>query len=327
MRADRLLSLLLLLQTNGQMTAGQLATELEVSERTIYRDIDALSVAGIPLYADRGPDGGFALIDSYRTTLTGLTEGELRALFLLSIPAPVNDLGLSKELRSALLKLSASLPDARRSALQEVRQRVYLDAVWWFQGGETVPHLQTIQEAVWQDRLISIVFRQQFGVPVEMEQVVAPYGIVAKAGVWYLVYSRVNVVRVRRVSHLIDVGQTDETFARPDNFDLELFWRRWCRDYEENRPHYPVLLRVAPHFMTELTRSFDNRIHIIPKRSIDLPAPMQEGWETVEIVFESLQAARASILGYGAAVEILAPLPLRLSVRDFAEQIVNVYKT
>ena len=160
-----------------------------------------------------------------------------------------------------------------------------------------------------------------------MEQVVAPYGIVAKAGVWYLVYSRVNVVRVRRVSHLIDVGQTDETFARPDNFDLELFWRRWCRDYEENRPHYPVLLRVAPHFMTELTRSFDNRIHIIPKRSIDLPAPMQEGWETVEIVFESLQAARASILGYGAAVEILAPLPLRLSVRDFAEQIVNVYKT
>lgn len=144
MRADRLLSLLMLLQIRGRMTARELAKELEVSERTIYRDIDALSIAGVPVYGEPGPEGGYALVDSYRTNLTGLTEGEVRALFMLSIPAPLADLGVSHELRAALPKLSAALPNARRRDEERVRQRFHLDSTWWRQGEERVPHLQTI---------------------------------------------------------------------------------------------------------------------------------------------------------------------------------------
>ena len=159
MRADRLLSLLMLLQTRGQMTAQELAKELEVSERTIYRDMDALSVAGIPIYGEPGPEGGFALLNSYRTNLTGLTEGEVRALFMLSIPAPLADLGVSQELRSALLKLSAALPDSHRRDEAKVRQRFHLDSTWWHQGAEQLPHLSTVHDALWQDRQLHIVYR------------------------------------------------------------------------------------------------------------------------------------------------------------------------
>ena len=148
MRADRLLSLLMLLQTRGQMTARELAEELEVSERTIYRDIDALSAAGVPVYAVRGPGGGCALMDGYRTDLTGLTRDEVRALFMLSVPAPLADLGLSRELRAALRKLSAALPVTRRADERRMRERVHLDSVWWYQQEEPVPYLRTIQEKV-----------------------------------------------------------------------------------------------------------------------------------------------------------------------------------
>src|SRR5512136_703550 len=136
MRADRLLSLLMLLQARGRMTAQELAAELEVSERTIYRDINALSASGVPVYAESGPGGGCALLDSYRTNLTGLDQDEVRALFMLSIPAPLDQLGVSQELRTALLKLSAALPDTRRGDEERTRQRIHLDSTWWFQPEE-----------------------------------------------------------------------------------------------------------------------------------------------------------------------------------------------
>ena len=148
MRADRLLSILLLLQARGRMTAHQLAQELEVSVRTIYRDIDALSTAGVPVYAERGPGGGCELIDSYRTSLTGLNKDEVHALFMLSIPAPLDELGVSQELKTALRKLAAALPAARRQDEERVRQRITLDWTGWNQPADPVPHLQTIQQAV-----------------------------------------------------------------------------------------------------------------------------------------------------------------------------------
>ena len=143
MRADRLLSLLMLLQARGRMTAQELAAELEVSERTIYRDINALSASGVPVYAESGPGGGCALLDSYRTNLTGLTADEARALFMLNIPAALDQLGVTQELKAALLKLSAALPEARRRDEERIRQRIHLDSTWWFQAEEPLPHLQT----------------------------------------------------------------------------------------------------------------------------------------------------------------------------------------
>jgi predicted DNA-binding transcriptional regulator YafY len=322
MRADRLLSMLMLLQARGRMTAQQLAEELEVSERTIYRDINALSAAGVPVYGDRGPEGGYALLESYRTNLTGLTEDEVRALFMLSIPAPLNELGVSQELKAALLKLSAALPDTRRRDEERVRQRIHLDSTWWFQDEEPVPHLQTVYEAVWQDRKLHIAYRQPFGTPIEIERLVAPYGLVAKAGVWYLVYARSGRLRARRVARLIDARISSESFVRPADFDLAAFWKTWCAEFEKNRPHYPVTVRVAPSLVPELYKYFGHRIRA---EIAAAKPPDAEGWLTVELPFETLAGARDRLLSLGGAVEVLEPEALRKSVLDFATQIVALY--
>ena len=207
MRADRLLSLLMLLQTRGQMSAQELADELKVSERTIYRDIIALSASGVPVYASRGPGGGVRLIEEYRTTLTGLTPDETRALFMMNIPAPLIQLGMDEKFKGALLKLSASLPDTRRADEARTRQRILLDSSWWFQSEQDVPCLQTIQQALWQDRRMHIKVRWEF-FNTEFEQSAEPYGLAAKANIWYLVYGRGGNPHVVRVSQIVEAEIT-----------------------------------------------------------------------------------------------------------------------
>jgi predicted DNA-binding transcriptional regulator YafY len=318
MRADRLISLLMLLQARGRMTARALAAELEVSERTIYRDVEALSASGVPIYAEAGPLGGLALLDSYRTTLTGLTESEVRALFMLNIPAPLTTLGVSQELRSALLKLSAALPDARRQDEAQVRQRFYLDSSWWHQNENAVPHLQTIHQAVWQDRKLHLTYRP---IPtVEIEQCVDPYGLVAKAGIWYLVCAREGRVRAHQVASLLDARMSEETFERPPDFDLAAFWQTWCAEREQRDTAYPVTLRVAPNLVPALPMYFDS-----VRDKIGQTAPDADGWITLELAFESLTAARDRLLSFGRGVEVIRPLALRKSIQDYAEQIVALY--
>ena len=320
MRADRLLSLLMLLQTRGQMTAEELARELEVSERTIYRDIDALSMAGIPIYGEPGPEGGFALLNSYRTSLTGLTEGEVRALFMLNIPAPLADLGVSQELRTALLKLSAALPDSLRHDEVKVRQRFHLDAAWWRQGEEQLPYLSIIHNALWQNRQLHIVYHTTVGVKVS--RLVAPYGLVAKAGVWYVVCGRKEAIHVHRVSDLLLVNAADETFVHPADFDLAAFWSNWCEAYESLLDCFTVKVRVAPTFIAELPWHLGNQIH---NKLSQAGPPDEAGWIELELSFASFEDARKRLLGFGRGVEILEPFALRRSVLDYAEQIVALY--
>jgi predicted DNA-binding transcriptional regulator YafY len=320
MRADRLLSLLMLLQTRGPLTAQRLAEELEVSERTIYRDITALSTAGVPIYANRGPGGGCALLEDYRTNLTGLRLEEVRALFMLSIPAPLDQLGVGQELRAALLKLSAALPASRRPEEERSRQRIYLDSSWWFQTDEAVPHLQTLQQALWCDRKLRIIYRSNFEAGIE--QSIDPYGLVAKASVWYLVYVREKLVRAIRVSKITEAEILDETFIRLADFDLAAFWKSWCAEFEENRPTFPVTARISPALLPHLPRIFGNRIQPALARAA---SPDAEGWVTLVLPFETFEAARNQILTLGRAVEILAPEALRLSVVDYATQIVDFY--
>jgi predicted DNA-binding transcriptional regulator YafY len=321
MRADRLLSILMILQTRGRATAQELADELEVSERTIYRDMVALSTAGVPVYTERGPGGGCALVDSYRTTLTGLKEEEVHALFMLSIPTPLAELGVSQELKAALLKLSASLPSSRRQDVGRVRQRVHLDWEGWFQEEEPLPHLQTIHQAVWRDKKLSIVYRLAFDTRVE--RVVDPYGLVAKASTWYLVYHRDAHLRVLRVSQILEAQVLAQGFNRPSGFDLLEFWEGWCKDYELNRPSYPVTLRVVPDLVPFLARIFGD----YARDRSEQKQPDKFGRITLRLQFETLEAARGQILGLGKAVEVLEPLALRYSVLDFAEQVVNLYST
>lgn len=320
MRADRLLALLMLLQSRGRMSARQLAEELEVSERTIYRDIDALSVAGVPIYSEHGPNGGYALIEDYRTDLTGLTEGEVCALFMLSIPAALADLGASDELKSAFRKLSAALPDTRRRDEERVRQRFHFDSTWWQQAADPLPHLQTIQRAVWRDCKLHITYRPVLAV--EIQRIVAPYGLVAKAGVWYLVHSGNGAVRVHRVSHLLDARESEETFERPPDFDLAAFWEAWCAEHESLFSAFRATVRVAPEFVPELPRYFGSQIHADIGRS---GPPDSAGRITLELSFESFEAARERLLGFGRGVEVLAPRALRRSVLDVAQQTVVLY--
>lgn len=316
MRAERLLQEMMLLQARGQMAARELAAELRVTVRTIYRDMEALEAAGVPLYSVPGRGGGYGLVDSYRTSLTGLTEGELQALFMLSVPAPLDALGLGASLQGALRKLAAALPGSRRAEEEAVRQRFYLDAVWWRQGAAPVSHLQTVHDAVRQDRELRIRYRLPAGV--DVEYTVAPYGLVAKAGVWFLVYAHGGRVRAIPVRSLLAASPGTGTFTRPVDFDLAAFWRAWCTAREAEQVAYTVVVRVRPDFLPFLPAVFG----VAPDAT---GPPDGEGQYPLTLSFESLAEARARLLGCGRAVEVVAPEALRVSIADFAEQIVALY--
>jgi predicted DNA-binding transcriptional regulator YafY len=259
-------------------------------------------------------------MDGYRTDLTGLTRDEVRALFILSVPAPLSDLGLSHELRTALRKLSAALPNTRRVDEQRMRERIHLDSVWWYQHEEPVPYLRAIQEAVWNDRRLHLSYRLPF--LTESKGLVDPYGLVAKAGVWYVVCAQVGRMRVHRVSDVLGAREAGESFQRPPGFDLGAFWEAWCADYEQNRPQFLVRARVAPDLLHYLPHYFGEPIRDNIARAGE---PDAQGWLTLALPFETFEAARERILGFGRAVEILEPTALRDSVQDFATQVVALY--
>lgn len=320
MRADRLLSMLMLLQTRGRLTARQLANELEVSERTIYRDVVALSAAGIPVYTEDGPGGGISLLEDYQTRLTGLRPEEAQALSMLNIPEPLVRLGVGQELKAALLKLSAAVPPSVREVQAQARHRIHLDAAWWFQPEEPTTCLQTIQQAVWQDHLLEISYRGDFNAT--FEQIIAPYGLVAKANIWYLVFARQGRVRARRVSRIISATILPQSFERPADFDLAAFWQKWCEDFEKDRPYYEVRVLVSPFLAARLPQLLrENQPDFLNAP----PAMQRDGWQVMTLTFESFETARTRILGYGGAIEVLEPLALRTSVADFARQIQKIY--
>lgn len=322
MKADRLLSLVMLLQRDGQMTARDLAQELVVSERTIYRDIVALSVAGVPVYSEPGPGGGYGLLDSFRTNLTGLTQGEVKALFMLSIPDAFADLGASQELKAALLKLSAAIPAAFRHDGARVRQRFYLDSTWWQQTRQAIPHLQVLDQAVWSDSKIIISYQLPLGI--QIEQLVDPYGLILKAGAWYLVYSVSDGVRVHQVSKLMDVVVTAQIFERPVAFNLVSFWKEWCQQREESFSFYTVTVRAKTAILPMLSRYFNDRSR---QEFQQTDQPDSEGWAMLQLSFESFEAARDCLLSFGSGIEVIKPAALRMGVIDFAKQTVALYES
>jgi predicted DNA-binding transcriptional regulator YafY len=321
MRADRLISILMLLQSRGKMSARQLANELEVSERTIHRDINALSIAGVPLYGEPGRDGGFALVDKYRTSLTGFNDGELKSLLMLSIPDPITELGLNQELRNALLKLSAALPDWRKGLDEHIRQRIHLDWKWWQQAETSLLHLQVIYQAVLKNLKVYIKYRPL--ITVELEHLVDPYGLVSKAGVWYLVCGHNQQTHVHQIPGLIDVRLTDNNCLRPDNFDLIGYWNSWCAKQIQVRKDYHVTVRVSLQFLPfmPLFLGIDIRSQIDQSKR-----PDPDGWTTLELSFESLEKARDRQLGFGNGVEVITPRALRMSIVDYAQQVITLYK-
>lgn len=301
------------------MTAEELANELEVSKRTIYRDIDALSVAGVPVYANGGPGGGYALLDSYRTTLTGLNENEIRALFMLTIPGPISDLGVSRDLKAAILKLTSSFADDQNEHANYLRQRLHLDAASWFQTDEPVPHLKTLQEAVWQDHQLVLSYRRRNGAV--SERTVSPYGLVAKASIWYLAAATEQGMRVYRASRIEAVQMTQTHFSRPQDFDLAGFWAGWVTSYKASLPKYPVTLRFGPDLISVLPHILGNDVQSL----VEQAQPDSEGWRVIDYTFERLEEAQTYVLGMGASVDIIAPEELRVSVLKKATDVVAHY--
>ncbi|HLZ23282.1 MAG TPA: WYL domain-containing protein [Ktedonobacterales bacterium] len=319
MRADRLLSLMLLLQARGRMTAQDLAARLEVSERTVYRDISALGMAGIPVYAERGPGGGCGLMDGFRTSLNGLSEAEVETLLLSSVPGPLRDLGLAPALEAALLKLLAALPSTRRGEAERFRRRIHVDPAGWGRSGEAVPHLRTLQEAVWQDRRLRLTYAHDHEVS---ERTVEPMGLVAKASIWYLVAQTEGETRVFRVSRVVAAEPLEATFARTEEFDLAAYWTESCARFEASWAQYPVTLRVGPDMLPYLPMILGDSVRPALEHA---EPPDAAGWVAVTVMFESLEVARSRVLGLGTQVEALAPVELRESLAMWAADVARFY--
>jgi predicted DNA-binding transcriptional regulator YafY len=320
MRADRLLSIVMLLQARGRMTAQELAEELEVSLRTIYRDLEALNAAGVPVLADRGPGGGCMLPEQYQANLSALTGSEVRGLFLSAVPGPLADLGLGKAVEAAMLKLAAELPDTHKRDVERVRGRIHVDTAQWFRIEEPTPHLKTIEEALWQERTLLLTYRRADGNKVR--RFVNPYGLVAKAGVWYLVAAMRGALFTYRVSRVREAELTHEHFKRPDTFDLRNYWERWCREFEENVSRYPVTMLVREEYLSQMPALYGEGVNALIEAA---GAPDERGRIELTLTFESFNAALTHLLGMGTGAEIVSPAELRRAVLDMASRVVDMY--
>lgn len=299
------------------MTARELAERLEVSERTIHRDMEALSGSGVPVTAERGAAGGWMLPDSYQTNLTGLNLPEIQALFLPGPSRILADLGLQDAAQGALLKLLATLPDARRQEAEFVRQRIHIDGVGWNPSEERVTILPVLQEAIWQERKLQMTYQRSDGTGAP--RLVDPLGLVAKGSAWYLIAAVEGEVRTYRVSRIQSVRLADEPCARPAGFDLAAFWAQSAADFVANLPRYPAVVRVAPHIIPRMR--FAGRFARIEQT--DLPGA--DGWSRVAIRFETEDEAREYVLAYGPDIEVLEPAELREKVIDYACRTVAFY--
>jgi len=315
-RASRLVSLLLLLQTRGRLTAAELASQLEVSERTIQRDAEALAAAGVPIEAVRGPAGGYRLAGGYRTRLTGLTAEEAEALFV----GPAAELGLGRVFADARLKLLAALPPELQERAERSARLFHLDTRGWFRGEDKTPHLPTLAAAVWQGRRLSARYREG---PKVVSRTLDPLGLVLKAGVWYLVAHRSAGMRVYRVSRFVSVRGRDEGFDRPDRFDLAAFWEDWSTRFERDRPRVDVRLRL-PRAGIRFLRPL---VHPDGRAQLD-SYPRDPPLELVELTvpFEAVDLAYRELLTFGADVEVLDPPELRRRLVRAAEEVVALYR-
>jgi predicted DNA-binding transcriptional regulator YafY len=317
MRADRLLSILLLLQTHRRMTAGALAERLEVSPRTIHRDMEALSMSGVPVYAERGAGGGWVLPESFRTDVAGLTDDEIQALMVGMPGRLLADLGLRQASEGALIKLLASLPAVARHDAELARQRIHVDGAGWHQSAEAVPALGTVQEAVWLDRKLRLTYQRGDGSTVE--RVVDPLGLVAKGRLWYLVAAVDEVPRTYRVSRIQAAELLDVASARPSDFDLAAFWSESSASLVANLPRYPIAVRVAPEVIRRLwiPGSYARVEHV--------GEPEADAWIPVSLVLQSEAEACSYVIGFGDRMEVVEPAALRDRVVQMAGEVMRLY--
>ncbi|MBT9465293.1 YafY family protein [Hydrogenophaga sp.] len=315
MKASRLLSILMLLQARGRLTAGALAQAMEVSERTVLRDIDQLSAAGVPLWGERGRHGGFQLREGWSTQLTGMTEPEANALLLAGLPGPATELGLGAAAASARLKMVASLPGEWREQAERVGQRLHIDAVDWYRTQDAPRFLREAADAVWRARRIDVRYESWRGMT---QRTLEPLGLVLKAGAWYLVARAVEMptkgdgVRTYRLTSVMDL-KVGAAFRRPKSFDLASTWRASAARFESELRSIEVRVRVSDRSMKWLANA-------------RIPYADQAGDE-VTIRVESIKQGARQLLGFGDEIEVLAPPAMRERLAQQAGAVAALYRS
>jgi predicted DNA-binding transcriptional regulator YafY len=325
MRAARLIKMVLVLQSRPSMTAAELARELEVSERTVQRDAQALSEAGVPVYADRGRAGGYRLVGGYRTRLTGLARSEAEALFLSGVPGALREMGLEDAASAARLKVSAALLPSLRDAPDSAARRFHLDAPAWFREPQTPALLPALAAAVWDDLRVTARYRRGED---EVERVLEPYGLVLKAGVWYLC-ARVadggsgRTYRTYRIDRFSTVDTLEERFTRDPDFDLPGHWAQQAERFARSVLRAEAVVRLSPQGVRMLRWAVDP---VAAREALSGPAePDGTGWVTVTLPVESEEVAHAQLTALGPEAEVLAPPGLRERFAADAARLAALY--
>jgi len=316
MKSGRLLEMLLLLQARGAVTAAELAGRLEVSPRTVYRDAEALSSAGVPIYTERGRGGGIRLLPGYRTDVTGLTQDEARALFVLTTGGAHEDLGLGTAARSAILKVMRAVPEPFRPAATATSQRILVDPAGWMRAPDPVGELGVLQAAVFTDRRLRLGYRSS-GQRAASERVVDPYGLVCKAGIWYLVADSEGEPRLFRASRVASAVVDEAPVRRRDGVSLAGLWASLRREVEERPAPLEVTVRVRREWLDLFGRMCAAHL------TGPLPRATEE-WAQVRLRFAAVKAAR-TLLSFGANVEVMSPASVRADLAAVAAEVVACY--
>jgi predicted DNA-binding transcriptional regulator YafY len=319
MRASRLLSILTTLQARGRVTAQMLADACEVSLRTIYRDIDALSEAGIPVYSERGSDGGYRLLDGYRTRLNGLSAREAESLFMTGLAGPAADLGLGAAMAAAQLKLLVALPEELRAGAERMQSCFHLDAPAWFAEAEQPGQLPLIANALWAQRRLRIRYRSW---QAEKHRLVEPLGLVLKSGAWYLVGRVDGDARTYRIARILDLTVTEERFERPAGFDLAIYWRAATRRLEADLHRSQATIRLSPLGMKLLERLASAFVRAA--MAVEATADA-DGWRRVTLPIVSIREASVEFLRFGVEIEVLEPPELRTRMTEIAAGLGRIY--
>ncbi|WP_151734447.1 helix-turn-helix transcriptional regulator [Paenibacillus tengchongensis] len=316
MRADRLITIMLLLQNRGKMTAGELAATLEVSERTVVRDMEALSAAGIPIFAERGRAGGWSLSEGFRTSLTGMKPQELGSLLLSADPAILRALGLEEDFSSAVRKLEAAAAKTAGRPVDDFSQRIHIDGEGWRPTGEAFPYLSLLQQAVLENRKTEITYNKAD--PSE-RRLILPLGLIAKRGVWYVAAEHGGTVKSFRVSRITEAHLTNEHFQRPVSFDLAAYWKESSLAFRAALPRYEAEILVTDSAWELLQQ----------ERYVTLlghAASLRPGWRDVKAQFNTAESALRIILSLGPGVRVTAPRELAAQVISAVKEITLLYE-
>lgn len=320
-KASRLLSILMLLQARGRMTAPELARVLEVSVRTVLRDVDELSAAGVPLWSERGRNGGFQLREGWSTELTGMTEPESQALLLAGLPAAATDLGLGSAAVTARFKLVASLPPQWREGAARVGSRLHIDPVDWYRVHETPEHLRDVAQAVWQDRRIDVRYESWRGAAT---RTLEPLGLVFKAGAWYVAARMEGQLQVRtyRISNMLSLRVHKQRFRRPAGFELTKYWQESATRFETDISRLQAEISVSPRALAWLEN--ERRPYALAADACATDVP--KDWKTVLLPMESIEHGARRVLSFGPEVKVRGPVALQQQVLEHLNAVLDRYR-